>query len=939
VGDIKKMLSPRTVAFIGASDKPGSVGKAVMDNMANARLEQFFLVNKTRKTILGRDTFESISSINSHIDMAIIATPAETVPALVEECGKAGVEGVIIVSAGFKEIGEEGIERENRLRKIKEKYGIRIMGPNCLGIVKPSLGINTTFIKINPEPGKIAFISQSGAMGGAVIDWATSRHIGFSLFASVGSMLDIDFGDMIDYLGDTPDTRSIIIYMESMYNVKKFMSAARGFARNKPIIVIKSGRFSESQKAAKSHTGAMAGEDRIYDAAFKRAGVVRVKEIDDIFNVAELLSSARLPKGPSLGIVTNSGGPGVLATDRLIELGGKLAELSPKTLNDLNAFLPTFWSKGNPIDILGDADTQRMGNTIKVCLENDEFDGVLAILTPQQTIAPEDHAAAVSKISKNAAKPVVTTWMGGPEVAKARDLFIQNDIPTYETPESAIEAYLYLYSYSRNLDLLYETPSALPIDFVPASPSAISGRLKGGIKKIFNKNAKSVKGVSAAPSGPRPLDSYSQAGNKAELKEMINKALKEGRTLLNEEESKYFLSSYDIPCTETKLAKTAKEAVEIATASGYPVVLKISSPDISHKSDIGGVAAGIKDQKQLIEEYKNMLARVHEQLPAAHIQGITVQPMVEHVDYELILGSKKDTEFGSVILFGMGGTAAEFFKDFSIGLPPLNQNLARRMIEDTTAFKMIRGFRNISPVDMVQLEQIVFNFSNLIIDFPEIVELDINPIAVSNGKPIALDARIVVNKVARDSKNPFPHLVITPYPGHYIQGWKMKNGNDIMLRPIRPEDEPLEYEMLSTLSEESKRLRFFVTIKSITHEMLTRFCNIDYDREMAFVAITGSGSKQKIIGISRLILDHDLKNAEFAVVVHDKCQDSGLGQKLLDLVLGIAIEKGVEKVYATILPINHRMLHISRKLGFTVYPEDEGLIKIDLDMKKYKPAA
>jgi acetyltransferase len=532
---------------------------------------------------------------------------------------------------------------------------------------------------------------------------------------------------------------------------------------------------------------------------------------------------------------------------------------------------------------------------------------------------------------------VVTTWMGGLEVAKAREVFIQNDIPTYETPESAIRAYLHLYEYSRNLDLLYETPSALPVDFVPTSAASYSsGKIVNGIRRMLKKGARTphlpVPGAGAQ-------EPFSQAKNKLELKEMVSRIIKEGRTLLNEEESKYFLSSYDIPCTATTLARTAADAAQIASKAGYPVVIKISSPDISHKSDVGGVVAGIKNQKQLTEEFNKMIAGIRKQLPKAKIHGITVQPMVENVDYELILGSKKDSEFGSVILFGMGGTAAEFFKDFSIGLPPLNQNLAHRMIEDTTAFKMIRGFRNVLPVEMVQLEQIMFNFSNLIIDFPEIVEMDINPLAVSNGKPVALDARIVVKDITVDSRNPYPHLVITPYPGQYIQTWKMHNGHNVLLRPIRPEDEPLEYEMLTTLSEESRRLRFFVTIRTINHEMLTRFCNIDYDREMAFVAVAGPGDNQKIVGISRLILDHDLKQGEFAVVVHDKYQNAGLGQKLIDLIMGIAKEKAVEKVYATILPLNYRMIHISKKIGFTIYPEDDGLIKIDLEMKKYKPTA
>jgi len=933
MGDIKKMLHPGTVALIGASEKEGSIGRAIMDNLLKANV-QLFPVNINNKKILGIESFSNIKNINKHIDLAIIATPADTVASVVEDCGKAGVDGVIVISSGFRETGQEGLEKENKLLKIKEKYGIRIMGPNCLGIFVSSLNLNTSFMKISPEQGKIAFISQSGAMGSSIIDWAASRHIGFSFFASMGSMVDIDFGDMIDYLGDTPDTRSIIIYMESMSNVRKFMSAARGFARNKPIIVIKAGRFNESRKASKSHTGAMAGEDSMYDAAFRRAGIVRLKEIEDIFNVVELLASARLPKGPSLGIITNSGGPGVLATDKLIELGGKLADLSDKTLQELNAFLPKFWSKGNPIDILGDADTERFGNTLKVCLENDEFDGALAILTPQQTVVPEEHAAVVSEIAKNSNKPVITAWMGGEEVAKAREVFTQNGIPTYETPESAIEAYQYLYKYSRNLKLLYETPAEMPMDKMPtvARPTTAVSKIKSRLKKIFG-----IKSEEKPKQEASQLDHYLQSTGKQVLKELIDKALKEGRTLLSEEEAKTFLKHYDIPFSPSTMAKDIDEALNIAATVGYPVALKISSPDISNKTDIGGIVAGIGSENELREEYHNMLSRIHEKLPDARIQGITIQRMLDKIDYELILGTKKDSNFGSVILFGQGGMAAELFRDFSIGLPPLNQTLARLLIEDTNASNMLRGFRNISPADQTQLEQIILSFSNMIIDFPDIVEMDINPLAISSGDVIALDARIIIEKIPEEIKNPYSHLIITPYPVRYNQHWQLTDGTNVLLRPIRSEDEPLEYEMLSTLSDQSRKLRFFVDIKDINHEMLTRFCNIDYDREMAIVAELGSDDERKIVGIGRLIIDHDFKAGEFAIVIHDKYQNMGLGQKLTDIILGIALEKGLEKVYATILPINYRFLHICKKLGFTVFPENAGIIRIELPLKHYKP--
>lgn len=888
MGYIRRMLNPKTIALVGATEREGAVGRAIMENLLLSENRKIFPVNPNRKTVLGVECYPNITNLPEQIDLVIIATPAQTVLEIIEECGKAGVEGITIVSAGFREVGEEGRKLEEQIIEIRKKYGMRIIGPNCLGIIRPNIGLNASFLKANPEPGKIAFISQSGALGSAILDWAINAHIGFSMFASLGSMIDVDFGDLIDFLGDDSDTRSIMLYMESVGNAKKFMSAARGFARNKPVIVVKPGRFTESARAASSHTGAMAGDDQVYNAAFKRAGVVRVKEIADLFNAAAVLDSKSLPKGPRLAIVTNAGGPGVIVTDTLIELGGELAKLSDESLRELNSLLPPYWSKGNPIDVLGDADIERYVNAINTCLNDSEVDGILVIYTPQGTAKPDELAKTVAEIANKAWKPTITAWMGGEDVQEAREFFFQNNIPTYETPEDAVKTYLYMYKYGRNLKLLYETPAELSVD---------------------------------------------QAPPKYNLKALISRVVGEGRTILTEEESKRFLMNYGIPITKPCMAKNVKEAISVANRIGYPIVLKIASPDITHKSDVGGVVIGINSDERLREEYDRLIKTVKENVKQAKIGGVTVQKMIEKIDYEIILGAKKDKDFGSVILFGMGGIGAEIFRDFSIGLPPLNQTLARRLMEGTKVYQMIQGYRGKPPADIRQLEQIIVSFSNLIVDFPEIAEMDVNPIAISNGKAYALDARIIIDKDALGYTSLYPHLAITPYPTRYVMPWRLLDGTEVILRPIRPEDEPLEHQMLATLSKESLRGRFFQVIKNITHEMLIRFCNIDYDREMAIVAKVGEGENRRIIGIGRLIIEPDFKNAEFAVVVHDDYQRRGLGYKLVDMLIGIAQEKGLEKIYGIVLTDNKRMLKVCEKLGFTIKHLSDGESRVELVLK------
>ncbi|MCX9085812.1 MAG: GNAT family N-acetyltransferase [Candidatus Methanoperedens sp.] len=912
MGDIRVMLNPKTVALIGATEREGSIGRTILENLFLSDKRKIFPVNPGRKTILGIDCYPDVTSIPEKIDLGIVVTPAITVPDVVESCGKAGVEGLIIISSGFKEFGEEGKELEEKIKHIRKKYGLRIIGPNCLGVIIPAIGLNASFLRANPEPGKIAFISQSGALGTAILDWAVDNYIGFSMFASLGSMIDVDFGDLVDHLGSNPETRSIMLYMEGVGNAKKFMSASRGFARNKPIIIVKPGRYTESAKAALSHTGSMAGDDQVYEAAFKRAGVIRVKEVADLFNAAEVLDSKNLPKGNHLAIITNAGGPGVLATDSLMELGGKLSSLSEKSFSELNSFLPPYWSKSNPIDVLGDADVDRFIKSINVCLEDEGVDGILIIYTPQGKADPDELSRKIAEVMADASKPLITVWMGGRKVAEATKISNQNGIPTYETPEEAVKTYFYMYRYASNLKLLYETPADIPVD---------------------------------------------QAPPKSNLKALIRKAIKEGRTVLDEEESKRFLGNYGIPTTKPRLSRSIDEAVSIAYNIGYPVVIKISSPDISHKSDVRGVVIGISNEEELRVEYEQMLLRVNERLPQARITGIVVQKMIEKVDYEILLGAKRDNDFGSVILFGRGGVDAEIISDFSIGIPPLNQTLSRIMMEQTKVYKMLKGYRGRKPADMRQLEQIIINFSNLIVDFPEILEIDINPIAISNGVAYALDARIVLDKNSLEINTPHPHLVITPYPTKYVTPWKLLDGTEVILRPISPEDEPLEYEMLSSLSEESLKGRFFQTVNKITHEMLIRFCNIDYDREMAMVAemkssdgermngILGapilpqlrhfelkSQEERRFIGIARVIMDSDFKNGEFAVVVHDDFQGKGLGHKLIDMMIGIAQEKGLEKIYGMVLTDNSRMLRACEDMGFSVSHLPDGISMVELDL-------
>ncbi len=893
--NLDKIFNPQTVAIIGASDAEGSVGYAIVKNFTRLGYGgKVYFVNIRKPEILGTKTYPSIGEVPEPVDLAMIATPAKTVPDLMEGCGKAGVKGVIIVSAGFKETGPNGKALEDKIMEVARKFGIRVVGPNCIGIIRPAINLNATFVDKVPKPGNIAFLSQSGALGSAILDWAIHENIGFSNFVSVGSMLDVDFGDLIDYFGTDPKTKSILMYVEGITEARKFMSAARHFARTKPIIVVKSGRFSESAKAAASHTGSLSGEDAIYDAAFKRAGVVRVDEIADLFNAAEVLGTQPLPKGPNLAIITNAGGPGVMTTDALIAKGGKLAKLNQKTLDGLNSVLPPFWSHGNPIDVLGDAKADRYRAAVEACLNDENVDGILVIFTQQAVSEAVEIAKSIVELVRGRAfqnKTVLTSFMGFGAVQEANRLLNADNIPTYSTPEQAVKTYMTMHQYQRNVELIYETPEEFAVDLPPKRPINV----------------------------------------------ILRNAAFDDREILTEDEAKRILKYYNFPVVKTAAANNVDEAVAYAQQMGFPVVLKILSPQIVHKTDAGGVILNVHNPEEVREAFGTLIQRATAYNPDAQIIGVTVQPMVQKRGYEIILGGRTDPIFGPVVLFGMGGVGVELFKDYAMGLPPLNTTLIRRLLEDTKIYRLLKGYRGSPPVDLKKLEQTILLFSQLLTDFPQIKEIDINPLLINEKEAVILDARIVIDK-ENVCKSFVPHenLVISPYPKKFEMLWTLKNGQDVLLRPIKPEDEPMWLEMFQNFSEESIRYRFFQMLKDTPHEVRVRYCNIDYDREVAIVAELLEEGRRKILGVSRVSIEPDGKSGEMAFIVGDRWQNLGLGTKMVDYSLDIAKEMGVGEVYAIMLQDNYRALSLTKKMGFDIEYLSDGTVKGTLNLETYE---
>jgi len=885
---LDKIFNPKTIAVIGATNNKGHVGYAIMKNLLASGFDGIvYPINPKRSSILGVKAYSSISKTPDKIDLAVISTPAPTVPAIVAECGMSGVHGIIIISAGFKESGKEGEKMCDEILSTAKQYGMRIIGPNCLGFLRPKNNLNVSFANKMALPGKIAFISQSGALGTAVLDWAVNQNVGFSYFVSIGSMIDVGFADLIDYFGNDPDTSSILIYMESLSNARNFLSAARAFARTKPIIILKVGKSSEGAKAAMSHTGSLTGNDAVFDAAFKRAGVIRVNTIGQLFDCAETLAMQPRPLGDRLAIVTNAGGPGVIATDALISLKGHLATLSPATIQKLDAILPPAWSRSNPVDVLGDADPERYKQAIQLCFADQGVDGVLVILTPQAMTDAAAIAKEIVGLSSKYRKTVLACWMGEDDVKDGREILEKGNIPVYRIPEEGVECFMEMCNYSKNLQLLYETPATIPHAFSPKT----------------NDN-----------------------------KKLLDKLIKEGRFILTESEAKQFLANYEIPIAESNTAKTPKEAAAIASKIGFPVVMKILSPDILHKTDVGGVKINIQSKEEAKNAFNEIMKNVKKQAPKADVHGIFVEKMSTK-RYELLIGCKKDPIFGPTIVFGMGGVAVEVFKDINIGLPPLNMALALRLIEETKIYNLLKGYRGIKGVDIASIQFLLYKFAYLVMDFPEIEEIDINPFAVDEHGGLVLDAKVVLDKdILGKEIKPYSHMVISPYPKEYITKFKLKNGKEVLLRPIRPEDEPMEAEMFNEFSQETQRYRFFQIIKDITHDILVRYTQIDYDREIAIIAEAEEKGKKKMAGVVRLIADPYNETAEFAIVVADQWHNQELGNKFTDYILEIAKKRGIKKVYANVLHDNYIMLHMFEKRKFKITRnEDNCYVELQLN--------
>jgi acetyltransferase len=873
---LEVFFKPRSVAVVGATAKEGSVGRAVLWNLISSPFGgTVYPVNPKRQSVLGIRAYPSIKAIPDTVDLAVLITPAESIPEMIEECADIGVSGAVIISAGFRETGAHGLELEERVLATARRADMRLIGPNCLGVMCPITGLNATFAPTIARAGSVALISQSGAICTALLDWSLREQVGFSAFLSIGSMLDVGWGALIDYLGSDPNTHSIVIYMESIGDARSFLSAAREVALNKPILVIKAGRTESAAKAAASHTGTLAGSDAVLDAAFRRVGVLRINELSDVFHMTEVLAHQPRLAGPKLSIVTNAGGPGVLATDMLIGLGEQLTPLSDATMEALNGVLPPHWSHNNPIDIIGDAGPDRYEAAVKIAAQDPNANGLLVIMTPQAMSDPVEIANKLTPFAKLPGKPILASWMGGDRASEGEAILNKAGIPTFPFPDDAVRAFHYLWRYSYNLNALYETPTLAQSDENAASQALA----------------------------------------------LISEARKQGRTLLTEFESKRLLLAYSIPTVPTRVAQSASEAAALAVETGFPAVLKLNSLTLTHKTDVGGVKLNLADAEAVKRAFDEIHSSVGEKAGGQHFQGVTVQPMVQmDGSYELIVGSSIDAQFGPVLLFGLGGQLVEVFKDRALALPPLNSTLARRFMEQTQIFKALQGVRGRKPVDLGRLESLLVRFSQLVLDLPMVQEIDINPLLVSADGAMALDARVVLFPESMDLAR-LPKPPIRAYPSKYIDSLVLSDGTQLTIRPIRPEDEPAVVRFHATLSDESVYRRFFSQLKlesRVRHERLTRVCFIDYDREMALVAEKPKtdGQPAEIIGIGRLAKASLKSEAEVAALVTDAFQGKGVGRELVSRLVRFGKEEKLERLVAVVLPDNLAMRKLLEGQGF-----------------------
>jgi acetyltransferase len=872
-----QFFNPTAVAVIGATEKPGSVGRTLFWNLIKSPFGGLvYPVNPKRDQVLGIRAYPDLASLPSPVDVAVVVTPAPGVPAVIKDCAEHGVKSVIIISAGFKETGAEGVALEQTIQAIAEQHGIRIIGPNCLGVMNPINGFNATFANGIAKPGKLGFISQSGALCTAVLDWSFEQNVGFSKFISLGSMLDVDWGDLIYALGEDPHTDSILIYMETVGNARAFLSAAREISQIKPIIIIKPGRTAEAASAAASHTGSLAGSDDVLDAAFERAGVLRVDTISELFSLADVLSKQSRPKGPKLVIVTNAGGPGVLATDALIQHGGQLATTSPAVVDQLNRFLPAAWSHGNPVDVLGDADPTRYAEATRIVLNDAETDGVLVILTPQAMTDPTETAEALVPMLEKSAVPVLASWMGGQDVAQGEAILNNAAIPTYTYPDDAAKTFSLMWQYSQRRKLLYETP--VPVDDDGFDPVIAKNTVANHIATLKNRH----------------------------------------EYLLSEYDAKQVLTAYHIPTVDTRLAHSIEEAIAHADAIGYPVVLKLHSLILTHKSDVGGVQLNLKNATDVAEAWQTIQQGALQHGGPDAFLGATVQRMQQLLGgTEVILGMTYDAQFGPVILFGSGGKYVEVFKDKALALPPLNGTLVQRLLEKTKVYQILKGVRGEQPADMAGLTATIVRFSQLILNHPEIKELDINPLWVSGSQQVALDARVLLHT---DSAESVQQSAIRRYPQQYVEEITLKDGYRVRIRPIRPEDEPLMRAFHETLSQESIFARFQTDLgleHRINHERLSRICFNDYDREIAL--ILQDSFSGHILGVGRLSkLPGQNDVATFRVLIADACQRKGLGTLMVKKLQAVAQQERVTLLRTLLHEDNHALRRICERLGFDI---------------------
>lgn len=881
---LEHLFLPRSIAVIGATDRVGTVGRSVVSNLLEAKYPlKIYAVNPSHAEVLGIKTHQRIQDIAEGIDLALVITPAQIVPQIISDCVDAGVKSAVVISAGFREQGAQGAALEDAIRQHLRRGTLRLIGPNCMGFMNPAIGLNATFAKYAPQKGSVAFLSQSGALQTAILDWSQREHVGFSAIVSTGSMLDVGWGDLIYHFGDDPHTKSILIYMESVGDARSFISAAREIALSKPIIVIKAGRSEAASRAAASHTGALAGSDDVLDAAFRRCGVLRVQNVADLFYMAEVLSKQPRPRGPRLTIVTNAGGPGVLATDALIATGGQLATLTPASLQELDSFLSPHWSHANPLDVLADADTSRYVRAFEIACKDPAGDAVLAIIAPQGGADPAEAAKQMKPYAHNSGKPVLASWMGGDGVAEGTSILNAAGIPTFNYPDTAVRVFTYMWRYTESMRGLYETPALLE--------------------------------------GPEP-----SIEARRRVREFVYGVRSSGRTLLNEYESKQLLSNYEIPVVETRAAKEEGQAVAYADQIGYPVVLKLLSNTIAHKTDVEGVRLQLRNAEEVRSAYRAIQSSVTEKAGAEHFDGVTVQPMIKRDGYELILGSTQDSQFGPVILFGSGGVMVEVYRDRALALPPLNTTLAHRLMEETKIFTALQGVRGRKPVNLAALEALLVRFGQLVVEQPWIKEIDINPLLATPDRLLALDARVIVHDAAVKVEQ-LPRPSIRPYPAQYIWEWRMKDGTPVTIRPIRPEDEPLMVQFHTTLSERSVYLRYFCSLSlsaRVEHERLVRICFGSYDRGFALVVERKNpeNGEREILGVGRFSAINHVE-AEAAVLVSDRWQGLGLGTELLSSVARVAREENFKRLSAEILRDNLATQAIFKKVGFKLSALDD----------------